>query len=464
MKLVASFSASVSALGLALVFLFSFPFAGSRVGAQEPVSLTLAEAVEIALEKNPMIFAGDYLLEGSRHKIVQARSGLFPQLKVSERFTRTTNPMWSFGAKLNQEKITRADFDPRLLNHPDPIENFQTVLTITYPLYDRGKIRKGIEQARLYREAASLDHEAIGQEVAINAVTAYLNVLLAQEEVQVVQKSLDTARAHHRMIEARHKSGLVVKSDLLRSQVHVAQLEQELQSALASLEVAFGTLWSALGEKAPGKVSLTTRLEDITGTLSPLEEWLKKAFIMRPDLRKAQIELEIAKKELEKARAEYWPAIYLSGAYEINTEDFDETANSYSIGAVLELDLFSGFRTRAKVREAMAQVKRAEAMIQALKLRIQVEVKQAYYQARSAWNRISVARGAVQQAREALRIVRNRYETGLFHLVQLLDAETALQQARLNHIRALHGFHVAFARLSQASGTVFEYTSKIGGS
>jgi len=425
-------------------------------------SLSLKDAVETALRHNPMISASRYLLESSRQRYIQARSGLYPHLKISERFTRTTNPMWAFGTKLNQESITRQDFDPRLLNDPDAIDNFQTAISLTYPLYDRGRIRKGIEQARLQREAASLSLETVRQEVAVSTVEAYLNVLLAKEELEVLAKSLETARAHHRMIQARYRSGLVVKSDVLRSQVHVAQLEQDLQQARAGLSVAFSALWATLGKEHGGEVRLTTSFDRAPRSLPPLQEWLKKAFDRRPDLERAKKELEIAGKELEKAKAEYYPALYLSGAYEINTEDFDESANNYTIGAVLELDLFSGFRTRARVKEAKAGVESAKARVEGLKLKIGVEVRRSYHRAESALAQTRVALSAIGQAEEALRIVRNRYESGLFHLVQLLDAETALQRARLNYIRALHQFRVAEARLALASGVVFEYVSDMG--
>jgi len=235
----------------------------------------------------------------------------------------------------------------------------------------------------------------------------------------------------------------------------VAQLEQELQRAKEEVSVAFSYLWAALGKDHKGELELTTPLDFPPTSLSSLETWLKKAFVRRPDL-------ERAKKELEKAKAEYYPSLYLTGAYEINSEDFDETANNYTIGALLELELFSGFRTRARVREAKAGVENAKAMLRGLKLEIEVEVRQSYHRAKSALAQTRVALSAIEQAEETLRIVRNRYESGLFHLVQLLDAETALQQARLNHIRALHQFRVAEARLALASGMVFEYLRNLG--
>ena len=89
-----------------------------------------------------------------------------------------------------------------------------------------------------------------------------------------------------------------------------------------------------------------------------------------------------------------------------------------------------------------------------LDLGIRVQTRQAFFQAQSAWGRIQVARAAVAQAEETLRIVRNRYQNGLLAIVSLLDAEVALRQSRMNHFRSLHDYKVAHALLEFAAGTI----------
>jgi outer membrane protein TolC len=122
----------------------------------------------------------------------------------------------------------------------------------------------------------------------------------------------------------------------------------------------------------------------------------------------------------------------------------------------MRFNLFSGFGKQSKVKEAMADVRRTQAMARQLEQGIKVETRQAFFQAQSAFERIGVTKAAVPQADEGLRIVRNRYENGLFTIVNLLDAEVALQQARNNYLRSLHDFKVAMAWLSLAAGTVDE--------
>jgi outer membrane protein len=119
-------------------------------------------------------------------------------------------------------------------------------------------------------------------------------------------------------------------------------------------------------------------------------------------------------------------------------------------------NIFSGNRISAKVREAKATLKQIQALRRKLKQRVLVETRQAYLHADSAWRRILVARAAVAQAEEALRIVRNRYKNGLFTILDLLNSELALQQAHTNHLRAIHDYKVSTANLMLAAGTLDE--------
>jgi multidrug efflux pump subunit AcrA (membrane-fusion protein) len=134
-----------------------------------------------------------------------------------------------------------------------------------------------------------------------------------------------------------------------------------------------------------------------------------------------------------------------------NSRRVIKSADNYSVGAVVTLNIFSGDRTSAKVREAKAALRQIQALRRKLKQRVLVETRQAYLQADSAWRRIHVARAAVAQAEEALRIVRNRYKNGLFTIVDLLNAELALQQAHTNHLRAIHDYKVSTANLMLAA-------------
>lgn len=219
-----------------LVFvLIGLPIAPSICSATE---LSLSQAIEIGLKKSPLIKAGQFEIAASSARTAQIRSGLYPRVGLNGAFKRTTNPMWSFGTKLNQEQITASDFDPRKLNNPDPINNFTATISLTYPLYNHGQTRVGIEQAGLGENEAAMKLRRIRHEVIVRIVISYFDVLLAMEQLRVIEDALKTAQPHYRMIQARFDSGVVVKSDLLRAEVRVADLERQRLQAFSNIKVA----------------------------------------------------------------------------------------------------------------------------------------------------------------------------------------------------------------------------------
>jgi TolC family type I secretion outer membrane protein len=392
----------------------------------------------------------------STERIVQARSGFMPRIDASGAYDRTTNPARAFATKLNQEMITQNDFDVNRLNDPDPIDNYAGRLSAIWPLYDSGQTWYGLRQAELRRQETNSEMTRVRQQVISQTIVSYVGLLMARENLAIVRKTLTTSAAHLKLVESRYKSGFVVKSDLLRTQVHIANLEQQQLQAESQVEVARAELNAAMGVAIESDFELISQLASRKGIEGPMESWIEIALDRRADLKQTDFQQSAAEEEIKKSRAAYLPSLNLAGNYEVNTENFDEGADNYSIGAVVTFNIFSGNRTSAKVREAQAKLRQIQAMRRKLKQRVLVETRRAYLQADSAWRRIHVARKAVAQAEEALRIVRNRYQNGLFTIVDLLNSELALQQAHTNHLRAIHDYKVSRANLMLAAGTLDE--------
>jgi outer membrane protein len=437
----------------ALLFNFLFIFSAD---AEEEMFLSLSDAVKKALENNPGIKAAFFQAEASKSHITQARSGLLPQIFLNETFNRTNNPMWAFGTKLNQENIIVSDFDPARLNNPDGINNFITSVTIDWTLFDGGRTWIGFKQAKLENEAATLALERTREEVIGQTATAYFGLLLANEHLDLLHLVLDTARAHSNMTRSRFENGLTVKSDFLRAQVRVSELEQELFSAESNLSIAKEMLCSVMGLSPCGSFQTTTKLDSQTGREEKVDKLVETALANRKDLKQLLFRESMAEEEVGKSLAGHLPSLHLMGNYEVNSESFSDTAENYMVGAVMRLNLFSGQQISGRTKEARALLEKIRAVKHELRLGINLQVRQAYYQAESSSKRIKVARESVFEAEENLRITRNRYENGLLNIVNLLDAESALKQARTNHLKALHDWNISTIQLQLAAGIINE--------
>lgn len=120
----------------------------------------------------------------------------------------------------------------------------------------------------------------------------------------------------------------------------------------------------------------------------------------------------------------------------------------------MRVNIFSGNRITEETKAAKSLLSRVQEMQKSIELGIKVQVREAFLKAKSARKRIEVAKTAVDQAEEGLRIVRNRYNNGLLTIVGLLDAELACQQAHTNYFKALHDYKVARVELELAAGTL----------
>ncbi|MBN2809485.1 MAG: TolC family protein [Deltaproteobacteria bacterium] len=436
---------------LALAFGLVFP---GQVRALEnyPAALSLAEALQITKEQNPGIKAARAACDISRQHIVQTRAGLLPQLNLNEYFQRSNNPPLVFSNKLSQGRFGSDDFAIDRLNHPEALNNFSTSLNLSWPLYDRGQSWHGLKQAKLGYQAAEQTLAQNEEQALAQTTRAYFGVLLAGKGVNVVQAALTTARANLKLVASRYRNGMVVKSDALQAQVHVADLEQQHLTAASNLQAAQAALHNALGITNTQPFTLTDELlpgDQIAGTI---DDWLARAQAQRPDLKGLRLRETIAAEEIAKARAAYLPAVNLVGSYQIDSEDFSESADSCTVGAVVSLNLFSGLATSARAKEAAAALRQIAALRLQAENQTALEIRQAYLAAASAWQRIEVARQALKQSAEALRIVSKRYAGGLLTIVELLGAENARQQTLMMHFQAIHDYLVAGNALKLAAG------------
>lgn len=440
------------------VILFAlFCFSGSGNAETQifvPQHLSMTQAVQIAVAHNPSVIQAGALVTVSKEQLTQAKSGFFPQVSASAGLSRTTSPLWAFGARLNQGVIGMEDFIPDRLNDPSATDNYGLSLSAEWSLYDSGKTWYGTRQARMGHAAAGFVLDRTTQEIIFSAVSAYNGVLLSKHHLETIQQALKTAETNEKTVRARFESGFVVKSDLLQTRVHIANLTQQRLQAESRMEVARAGLCAAMGVDPDSPFNLADTLHSDSEPGGTLDQWLETARTNRPDLKAVLQREAIAEAEVKKARSSRLPSIALSAEYGTNADSFNDGKDSYTFGAVVCMNLFSGFRVSAKVAEAAASLKQARAAHSGLEQKISIETRSAYHQARSAWQQIQVTDTVVAQAEEALRIVQDRYESDLLTIVELLNAELALQQARTNRYQAIHDYNIAKTALRLAAGTL----------
>jgi outer membrane protein len=436
-------------IGVAVLLLACAP----GVVAQTQQPLSLRDAVNQALERNPALAASKDQAEASRARVGEAKAGWFPRVDVSQGFTRGNNPVYVFGSLLTQRQFTAADFNLSRLNAPTPLDNFQTQISGQMSLFDSGRTYLREKGAKQMATAADYETAQARQDLILRVVRAYYGVIVAQEDLKAAEQALDSAKSNEQRVRTMEKAGLVVTSDLLSAEVFRAQMQDREIRAKNAVEVARLNLGREMG-LVPGTMpDVTGQLEQPTAIARGVDEWEKMAMAERPVLRAAEMQDKAAGDNRKLAKVDFGPQIGLFGNYERDAETMGgPSGTNWVAGARLDLNIFSGGAQRSRLAEATAQKLQAEHQLTWLRSGIDLEVRQAFLDAQAAAQRAAAARDAVNQASESLRIIQNRYQAGLVTITELLRAQTSQLDARTGYLAALHDWQVARAQLERAAG------------
>ena len=423
--------------------------------AQDATPLSLPEAVRMTLANNPMHKAALAETKAASAGVRAARAPLLPKITFAENFTGGNNPVFVFGTKLQQQIFTARDFELNQLNRPAPIGNYASRFSGQWNLFDSTQSWKALDRAKYLNFAANEQLNRTDQELVFQTVQAYYGVLLAQKQVQVAEDAVKTVEAIEHDSRARVESGLAVDSDLLSAQVQASARQQELIERRNQLALAQTRLALAMGAAADVEYQPKEALEERTLPPVDVNQLEKTALEKRPDLKRSEWERSAQDKSVSMAKAAFGPRLNAFGSWEENSHSVGWTgANSWVAGAELQFDLFAGGSKRAALSREKAMQERAAAGYAGFQDAVRLEVRQAYYQLDAAQQQVKVARGAIAQADESLRINQNRYEGGLSTVTDMLRVEEAAHRAKADYWQAVYRMNASFAGVELAAGTL----------
>ena len=437
------------------VVLFSVSPAFAQQQA-EPVPLTLRQAVQIAMEKNPLRKAAIADTKIASADIREARSFLMPHLNFSETATRGNDPVYVFGSKLRQQRFTSADFALNQLNSPLPFGNFTTRFGGTWNLFDSFASWHGVNRAKQMNEAAAHQLDHTDQDVIFRVVSAYYQVLLARKQLEVADYSVKTAQAITERSQSRFDSGLVVESDLLTAKVRTAERQQESIRARNDLELSRAQLNLAMGMPADYSFQLAEDLAERALPVPALAEVEQQALANRPELKRVKAEEAAQHENVAIVKSSFGPRVNAFAGWEMDNPTFlaGGGGNGWQGGIELQIDIFQGGAKRAELSRQRALEERMIAMKQAATDGVRLEVRRAYFDVDASRQQVEVSRGAISQAQESLRINQDRYETGLITITDLLGAEESSRRSQTDYWEALCRFHTSYTNLELATGTL----------
>ncbi len=432
------------------------PLATASAQQEQPSSLTLQQAVTIALEKNPLRKAALADAKAASADVREARSFLMPRLTFSETATRGNDPVYVFGSELRQQRFTTADFAPNKLNMPMPIGNFTTRFGGSWNLFDSFASWHGIDRAKKMTEAAGHQLDRTDQEIVFRVVRSYYQVLLAAKQLEVAEQAVKTGQSIMDRSQSRFDSGLAVQADLLSAKVRMAARQQETIRARNNLEMARAELNTAMGIALNAPAQPSEALAERALPVPALQEAEKQALANRPDLKRVQSEEAAQRQSVAMAKSAFGPRVNAFAGWEMDNPTFvaGGGGNNWLGGVEVQFDIFQGGAKRAELSRQRAVEEKALAMKQVASDGVRLDVRRAYYNLDSARQELDVARAAIAQAQESLRINQDRYDSGLTTITDLLGAEEATRRSQTDYWEAVYRFHTSYADLELASGSL----------
>jgi outer membrane protein TolC len=250
-------------------------------------------------------------------------------------------------------------------------------------------------------------------------------------------------------------SGLAVQSDLLSAQVSTASRKQELIQTQNGLALAQTQLALALGMPSDTEYEPQQNLQDHPLTTAKVQELEAQALEKRPDLKRLDLGYDAQSKSVTMAKGAFAPRLNVFGSWETDSPSPGwNGGNNWIAGAELQFDIFDGDSKRARLAREKATRDRIVAMRDVARDGVRLEVRKAYYDYDAARQQVEVARGAVTQADESLRINRNRYEGGLTTISDLLRVEEAAHRAQADYWQAVYRVQTSYAGVELATGTL----------
>ena len=418
-----------------------------------PRPLSLAEAIRLALKNNPDLATAQQHVNAARAGIQQTEAALWPQVRLSGSYAASDNPVQAFMMTLNQ----RAFSFTGNFNHPDPTDNLNSKVLAQWSLYDGGQSLASRQAAKLNTEATRQTFAAARNDLVFEVTRAFHSIGKAREFVSAAAAAVGSMEANVTVASNRFAAGNVLKTDLLDSQVRLAESQENLiraRNAVALSEVVFRTV-IGVGEKDNVTAAETVGCVTSRGEETPAASG-DAAYNPRPELTAAHQTVTAAERQVRAVQAGYIPRLNAFASYDLDSGNGTRYTDSWLAGVSVDVNIFDGFLTRGKVAEARANLESARQQERKVALGVTLETRQAQLNLEETQARLDTTGKSVEQAEESVQITKDRYANGLALLTQLLDAENALTAARQRRAAVGTDLLIARAALDHALGKIWK--------
>ena len=429
--------------------------------SNQPKTLTLKEAIDYALENKADAKKAKLSIENSEYQIQEVRSRALPQISVNGNLTY--NPILQLNA-------LPGDFfgapGTTILAPLGQKWSSTAGVSLNQAIFNQA-VFTGLKAARSTREFYQINAKLTEEQVIERVANAYYQVYVLRQRLIVLDSNFVNTSKVRDIIKGQFENGLAKKIDLDRVVVKISNINTQRQEALNAVQLQENALKFYMGMPIETNIIIPqTEFEVTPQVLSEIPNTMNRTEYLL--LKKQEQLLDFKKKSVI---ADYYPTLSLSGSYNYIGQGpkmpwgGKSSENIYwsdfsAIGLNLNIPIFTGFGTRAKVRQADIDLRELKEDLNETKLALDLDFENARKQIENSLITIKTQKENAQLAQEVLDNTRNNYYQGLASLTDLLDAENALVEARNNYTSALLNYKLAEIQLIKSKGELRTLTNK----
>jgi outer membrane protein len=428
-----------------------FMLCAAALVAQEASTITLEEAVRMAVAHHQDVGKAKAAADALKGKVREVRAQALPEINFVGNANRLRDPSF-----LNASGLDKFPAELRDALVPSAANLFDYGITVKQPLFTQGKVGTALRLASIELEGSVSEVDRAQQDVALAAVKAYFDLMWADRYRSIVAETQDQKKKHAGMARSLFQNGVATKVDVMRSEVAVANGSPDLLRAENAVRQARSLLNYYLGRPLDFPTHPAGDFEQKEWPTTDVSELERDAVRRRPELQRLRIAERSADTQLRLANAENRARADFSASYGMSARLPDNLVNykfvRWTAGVNFTLPLFDGFKRSGLVSQATANQRTAKLEREKTEQQIRLAIQQGLDELRAAGETISAARANASEAEEVLAMTQSNYKFGAATTLDVVDAQTAVSVARSNLLRGLHDYSVARASLRWTMG------------
>jgi outer membrane protein len=411
----------------------------ASVAAQGAQKLSLKDAEQLAIQNHPQIQAATDVAAASKAQVTEARSAYYPT---------------AFGSLTAVDSENNSRIAAGALNNPIIYERYANGLTVSQLVTDFGRTHELVKSSNLHAQADQERVVATRADVLLDVDRAYFVALRAQAVLTVAQETVKDRQLVADQVGELEKNKIKSGLDLSFANVDLAQAQLLLLQAQNDLDTSYAELSTAIGYGD----ERTFELVDESMPSAPPTDFsslLQRAIQNRPDLISLRLDAASAHSYATAERDLWLPTISAVGTAGLTPYGADQLAPRYAAAGVnVNIPLFNGHLFGALHTEASSRASAQEQYLRDLQNHVVRDVRTAWLNANTAFQRLALTDQLLKQATEGLDLAQARYKLGLSSIIELSQAQLNLTQAQLGSASAKYDYETQLSALNYQIGAL----------